>query len=129
VLGANHTCPWKSPLGHYINPVDVDVQSVHPASAKFSFSKTRRSCSDSFVGHGTQDGGPVKTDQGCLSPGFIYEHCSSFRPGVPLKGKRRSRSTSHPRMRCQPVPPEPEPVTQVPVEVPDEADLFISNGF
>jgi len=110
-LGANHPCPWKSPLGDYINPTDCNVQSVHHAPAKFSFPKSRRTVSETFLGHGQQDGGPVKSDQGCLSPGNVYEHYSSFRPGIPLQGKRRAKSTSSlakPKMRCQPVPPEPE---------------------
>jgi hypothetical protein len=125
VMGANHPFPWKSPMGNYVNPVDCNVQSVHHAPAKYTFSKTRRACSETFLGHGQQDGGPVKSDQGCLSPGHIYEHCSSFRPGVPLQGKRRTKSTpsmSKPRMRCQPVPPEPEAVVvqNVPGGVTDD---------
>lgn len=114
VLGANHTCPWKTPLGHHINPTDISVQSVHHSSPQFSFSKTRRGISDTFLGHGQQAGGPVKSDQGCLSPGLIYEHTSSFRPGVPLRRKRTGHrnSNSKPRMKCIPVDPDPEDLNQ-----------------
>lgn len=110
VLGANHPCPWKSPLGQGINPTNVHVLSEHHSAAKWSFSKTRRSCSDTHLGHGQQAGGPVKTDEGCLSPGHIYELYTSFSAGPRLGGKRRTRSTPNmPRMRVHPVPPEPEP--------------------
>lgn len=110
VLGANHPCPWKSPLGHAINPTVHDTLTQHHSSAKWSFSKTRRSCSETHLGHGQQAGGPVKTDEGCLSPGHVYELYTTFANGPGLKGKRRTRSHhgSAPRMRMRPVPPEPE---------------------
>merc|ERR1740130_89890 len=52
VLGANHPCPWKSPLGHSINPTNADILSGHHSASKWSFSKTRRSCSETHLGHG-----------------------------------------------------------------------------
>lgn len=111
--GAQHPCPWKNCLGRGINPVAVDAQSVHISSPKFSFSKARRNASETTVGHQLQDGGPVKSDMGCLSPGHIYEMYSSFRPGIgkklPTPHKRRSMSTSAlPRIRCIPVPALPD---------------------
>lgn len=122
VLGANHACPWKTSMGHHINPTDISVQSVHHSCPQFTFSKTRRGVSDTFLGHGQQDGGPAKSDQGCLSPGLIYEHCSSFRPGVPLRGKRSGhrKSNSKPRMRCIPVEPDPDDIPQNNRQVTDE---------
>merc|ERR1719198_2066069 len=109
VLGANHPCPWKSPMGNTINPTDIHVNSEHLSAPKWSFSKTRRSVSDTRLGHGQQAGGPVKSDEGCLSPGIVYEHYTTFSQGPSLRGKRRAKSTSSvPRMRVQPVPPEPE---------------------
>jgi hypothetical protein len=114
VFGANHICPWKGALGHHINPVDVDHSAMN-AQPKWSFPKSRRSVSETMSGHGLQDGGPVKTDLGCLSPGPIYEHYGSQRPNVgralSLKPKR-SRSTPHiDRVRSYPVemPPEEKP--------------------
>lgn len=110
VLGANHPCPWRSPMGQHINPTNVHVLSEHHSAPKHSFPKTRRSCSDTYLGHGAKAGGPVKTDEGCLSPGHIYEAYTSFSKGPSLGGKRRVRNhSSVPRMRIQPVPPEPEP--------------------
>jgi len=109
VLGANHPCPWKSPMGQHINPTNIHVLSEHHSAPKHSFSKSRRSCSDTFLGHGQQAGGPVKTDEGCLSPGHVYEAYTTFSSGPSLKGKRRTRNTSSaPRMRVHPVPPEPD---------------------
>eukprot|EP00928_Gymnodinium_smaydae_P046554 TRINITY_DN31015_c0_g1_i1.p1 TRINITY_DN31015_c0_g1~~TRINITY_DN31015_c0_g1_i1.p1 ORF type:complete len:403 (-),score=41.78 TRINITY_DN31015_c0_g1_i1:126-1334(-) len=108
VFGANHICPWKGALGHQINPVHSD-QSVLHATPKWSFPKTRRTVSEVMSGHNVQDGGPVKTDRGCLSPGPVYEHYSSFRANttraLSLK-PRRSRSTPaiH-KVRCVPVDP------------------------
>merc|ERR1712046_379666 len=102
-------CPWKSPMGQSINPSHVHVHSEHHAAAKWSFSKTRRSCSETFLGHGRHPGGAVKTDEGCLSPGHVYELYTTFSSGPSLKSKRRTRATSSgPRMRVHPVPPEPE---------------------
>lgn len=108
VLGANHPCPWKSPLGQHINPSHVHVHSEHHSAAKWSFSKTRRTCSEPFLGHG--GGGAVKTDEGCLSPGHVYEFYSTFSPGQKQKSRRRVRSISGSpsKMRCYPVPPEPD---------------------
>lgn len=112
VLGANHTCPWKKALGHHINPVDVDLTS-HPSAPAFSFSKTRRTISETSVGHA---GGPVKTDMGCLGPGPIYEHVSSLQPceDVSLNEKRKRRlgsSGSVSRVRSIPMPPEEPPLS------------------
>lgn len=110
VLGANHMCPWKSVLGHNINPVECD-HTVLPSAPIWTFPKTRRMASEVASGFGGGgDGGAVKTDRGCLSPGNVYEHVSSFRPAV---GKapslmRKSHSTSAiTRRRCYPVDPEP----------------------
>jgi len=124
VLGANHSCPWKTCLGHHINPTDISVQSVHHSAPTFSFSKTRRGISDTFLGHGQQAGGPVKSDQGCLSPGLVYEHQSSFRPGIALKGKRTGhrKSGSKPRMRCIPVEPDPDDMQNGPVVTDEQID-------
>lgn len=109
VLGANHPCPWKSPMGQHTNPTHVHVLSEHHSAPKFSFSKTSRSCSETSLGHGRQAGGPVKTDEGCLSPGHVYEMYTTFSQGPSLRGKRRTRSTGAPRMRVTMVPPEPDP--------------------
>lgn len=109
VIGANHPCPWKSPMGQHINPTDVHVLSEHHSAPKWSFSKTRRSCSDTYLGHGQQAGGPVKSDEGCLSPGHVYEAYTTFSNGPSLRGRRRTRNhASAPGIRVQPVPPEPE---------------------
>lgn len=119
VLGANHTYPWKKALGRQINPVEVDQVSQISAPC-FSFPKTRRTVSDTIAGHGLQDGGPVKSDAGCLSPGHVYELHSTMRPmygtrtldGTQscVRKKIRSRlgaSGKQPsRLRCIPVPPE-----------------------
>jgi hypothetical protein len=129
VLGTNHTCPWKTSMGHHINPVDISVQSVHHSCPQFSFSKTRRGVSDTFLGHG-QSGGCVKTDAGCLSPGHIYEQQSSFRPGVPLKGKRTGhrKAGAKPRMRCIPVEPDPDDMIQNGRDVTDD-QIEYADGF
>lgn len=117
VLGANHTCPWKSSLGHNINPVHVDATSVRSAPC-YSFSKTRRTCSETALGHGLQDGGPAKTDAGCLSPGPVYEHYGTFQP-APVKRspgtiRRRVRSSSSAAgVRMVPAPPPEERVMDV----------------
>merc|ERR1712151_240296 len=96
VTGANHVFPWKKSLGRQINPIDVDATSL-PSAPCFSFAKTRRTVSETSVGHGVQEGGPVKSDQGCLSPGPVYEHFGSMRPRIDLslvaKRKRRAGST------------------------------------
>lgn len=111
VLGANHPFPWKSPLGNTLNPSNVHVLSEHHSAPKYSFSKTRRSVSETHLGHGAS-GGLIKSDEGCLSPGHVYELYSTFSAGPGLKGKRkktRSSSSGHlPRMRMVCVPPEPE---------------------
>eukprot|EP00927_Polykrikos_kofoidii_P055859 TRINITY_DN50045_c0_g1_i1.p1 TRINITY_DN50045_c0_g1~~TRINITY_DN50045_c0_g1_i1.p1 ORF type:complete len:388 (+),score=45.35 TRINITY_DN50045_c0_g1_i1:101-1264(+) len=107
VFGANHTCPWKGSLGHQINPVDAD-QTVLTSQPKWSFSKARRAISETSLGHAFQDGGPVKTDFGCLSPGHVYEQYSSFRASSrpsPSGTMRSSRSTpasrnKEKRVRC-----------------------------
>jgi len=125
VLGANHPCPWKSPMGQGINPTDVHVQSEHHSAPKFSFSKTRRSCSETYLGHGQQAGGPVKSDEGCLSPGIVYEHYSTFSQGPALRGKKRTKS-SGPRVRMHLMPPEPEPGASSAIGDDDE---FGSGGY
>lgn len=106
VLGANHPCPWKSPMGQSINPTNIHVNSEHHSAPKWSFSKTRRSCSDTFLGHGQKSGGPVKSDEGGLSPGIVYEHYSTF--GQAPRVKKRSKSTGS-KVRVYLVPPEPQP--------------------
>mmetsp|Transcript_69079 Transcript_69079/g.224034 ORF Transcript_69079/g.224034 Transcript_69079/m.224034 type:complete len:378 (-) Transcript_69079:49-1182(-) len=113
ILGANHVCPWKKSLGHNINPVPVDLTSVHSQPC-YSFSKTRRSCSETSLGHGIQGGGPVKHDLGCLSPGPVYEHHGTFQPALgemaPGAIRKRSLSTSSmPRIRMVPAPLREEP--------------------
>ncbi|CAE6914440.1 unnamed protein product [Symbiodinium natans] len=79
ILGANHTYPWKKALGRQINPIESDATNLVSAPC-YTFAKTRRTVSDTAAGHGLQDGGPVKTDTGCLSPGFVYELHSTMRP-------------------------------------------------
>lgn len=106
VLGANHIAPWKKVLGHNINPVHVDGTTLR-SSPCFSFSKTRRCASDTAIGHGCQDGGPAKTDRGCLSPGpAVYELHGTFQPSkTSSPGKPRIRkSASTPKIRMKPVP-------------------------
>eukprot|EP00930_Biecheleria_cincta_P068979 TRINITY_DN56795_c0_g1_i1.p1 TRINITY_DN56795_c0_g1~~TRINITY_DN56795_c0_g1_i1.p1 ORF type:complete len:380 (-),score=51.79 TRINITY_DN56795_c0_g1_i1:47-1186(-) len=119
VLGANHTYPWKKCLGRQINPVDVDAVSQVSAPS-YSFPRMRRTLSDPCSGHGLQDGGPVKTDHGGLSPGPVYELHSTMRPMYGsrtldgsqscVRRKYRNRLNSNgrpaPRVRCVPVPPE-----------------------
>lgn len=115
IVGANHVCPWKKCMGHNINPVFADATSLTSAPC-FSFSRTRRTVSETAVGVGCQDGGPVKTDLGGLSPGPVYEFHSSMRPlaGAGYGGaarslalRRRARSSaSLPRVRMEPVAPE-----------------------
>lgn len=88
ILGPNHVCPWKRPLGHHINPVFSDLTTLDAAPA-FSFSKTRRAVSESSLGvHSGQAGGPVKTDLGCLSPGLVYEHFGTMQPPLPAPDLR-----------------------------------------
>lgn len=129
VFGANHICPWKGAMGHNINPVDVDHTVLH-AAPKYSFSKTRRAVSEPNLGNGLVQGGPVKTDFGCLSPGHIYESYSAVRPSVRLAnapiGDNRSQSLGGtgtiksgkrrivkkvPKVRCIPVDPDPMDVS------------------
>eukprot|EP00931_Biecheleriopsis_adriatica_P078581 TRINITY_DN52018_c0_g1_i1.p1 TRINITY_DN52018_c0_g1~~TRINITY_DN52018_c0_g1_i1.p1 ORF type:complete len:395 (-),score=51.77 TRINITY_DN52018_c0_g1_i1:17-1165(-) len=119
VCGANHTCPWKKLMGRQINPVDVDLASLTSAPC-WSFPKTRRTVSDTVAGHGLQDGGPVKSDTGCLSPGHVYELHSTMRPMygtrtldgsqscVRRKIRERLGAGGKPKtkVRCVPVPPE-----------------------
>jgi len=119
VLGANHTYPWKKSLGRNINPVDVDFTSLASGPC-YSFPKTRRTLSDTVSGHGQQDGGPGKTDTGCLSPGHVYELHSTVRPlygtrthdGTQSCVRRKIRARLEaggnplPKVRCIPVPPE-----------------------
>lgn len=116
VLGANHAYPWKKCLGRNINPVDVDLTSSASAPS-FSFPKTRRMFPDAAAGHA---GAAVKTDEGCLSPGHVYELHSTVRPMYGTRShdgtqscvrkKIRSRllagGNSLPKVRCIPVPPE-----------------------
>jgi hypothetical protein len=110
VLGANHVCPWKKSMGRQINPIDVDATTLTSAPC-FSFGKSRRTASDTHVGHGLQDGGPMKSDRGALSPGPIYEHFSSMQPlpGRTIGMRRKNRSTPNltgrgGRVRCVPMP-------------------------
>jgi len=124
ILGANHTYPWKKSLGRQINPIEADATSLASAPC-YTFPKTRRTVSDTVAGHGLQDGGPVKTDAGCLSPGPVYELHSTMRPlygtrtldGTQSCVRRKIRQRlkdGHikPRVRCIPMPleapPEPE---------------------
>lgn len=116
VLGANHVCPWKKCLGHHINPVHVDGSSMRSTPC-WSFAKTSRSISETAVGHGRLDGGPVKTDAGCLNPGPIYEHHGTMRPSADtffsktMGMRRRARSTTSLTMtRMERAPPEDEAV-------------------
>lgn len=124
VFGANHMCPWKSALGHNINPVDVDHTTM-TSQPKYSFSKTRRSISEpmsghgmkypkygTMSGHGLQDGGPCKSDLGCLSPGPVYEHFSTF-------GANTGRALSLKPRRCRSLPSVAK-VRCIPVEMPPE---------
>lgn len=100
IYGANHVFPSKSCLGHLVNPVHVDY-TVLTSQPKYTIPKMRRTVSDVAVGNACQDtrasgqdGGPVKSDAGCLSPGFIYQHYSAVRPAAlwEKNGPRRSRS-------------------------------------
>lgn len=108
VLGANHACPWKKCLGHNINPVHVDLSLM--SAPCFSFTKTRRTMSETFLVNHGQDCGPIKSDLGCLSPGPVYETHGTMRPAVGQPAstiRRRARSTtSLPRVRVEPAPPE-----------------------
>lgn len=109
VFGPNHPCPWKSALGHGLNPVHVDI-NAHNSSPTFSFPKSRRLGTEPSVGCAPGGGGPQKTDFGVLSPGPVYEHTSSFRPVVGAShnralGRSRSAATGFRVVYC---PPEPE---------------------
>lgn len=115
VFGANHICPWKKALGRQINPDNVDGTNL-PSAPAYSFPMTRRTLSETAVGHVVQDGGLVKSDLGALSPGMVYEHLGSMRPasGPSLGFKRRAKSTGAiPRVRCVPVPPEEQPTLTI----------------
>lgn len=113
VLGANHISPWKGCMGHQLNPVFADL--VGEARPKWSFPKARRSGSETMSGHGLQDGGPIKSDRGCLGPGPVYEMYSSMRPSdtraLSLKPKRYKSTPAILKQRCYPVemPPEEKP--------------------
>jgi len=90
VLGANHTCPWKTALGRQINPVHVDATSL-PSAPAYSFSTSRRTASDPYLRPRTP----------CAA-----EHLSKAPPSD--FGSRRARSTGTlPRVRCIPEPPSP----------------------
>lgn len=117
ILGANHTCPWKKCLGRNINPVHADGTSLK-SSPSWSFSKLRRTVSDTSLGYG----GP----NGWLSPGPVYEHHSTLRPAswnVSVTAgsvRRRPKSSStHPKIRIEPVPVDVPPD---PSAVPTESD-------
>mmetsp|Transcript_29533 Transcript_29533/g.68106 ORF Transcript_29533/g.68106 Transcript_29533/m.68106 type:complete len:386 (+) Transcript_29533:106-1263(+) len=110
LFGANHIYPWKTALGRQMNPVHCDA-TVMPSAPKHTFPRARRPASEVPLGHGQHDGGPVKTDRGCLGPGPVYEHASSMRPRegrvyVPAMKKSRSDATLR-KVRCQYVPLEP----------------------
>jgi len=108
VLGANHIFPWKGSLGHHINPVHCDHTTL-PHAPAYSFAKMRRTTTDTAVGGGSMDGGPVKSDLGGISPGIVYQQYASFRPevGHGTRRKPRSRSMSTlPRVRVVPVEPK-----------------------
>lgn len=85
VLKANHSCPWKNPLGHHINPIESD-QTVLQSQPTWTFPKTRRCLSEVAMGQCLQDGGPVKSDTCCLSPGPIYDAYSCLQPAVDHDG-------------------------------------------
>lgn len=102
IYGANHVFPSKSCMGHHMNPIHVDF-TVLTSQPKWTIPRMRRNVSDVVVGNaasGTRasgkDGGPVKCDAGCLSPGFIYEQYSAIRPVTDLvvreRGPRRCAS-------------------------------------
>jgi len=106
IYGPNHVFPSKSCLGHHMNPIHVDF-TVLTSAPKWTMPRMRRNVSDVVVGNASQftkasggdgaiSGGPIKSDAGCLSPGFIYEHYSAIRPVTDLavreRGPRRSRS-------------------------------------
>jgi hypothetical protein len=99
-----------------INPVDSD-QTVLQSAPNYSFPKQKRFASDASAGHGGVCGGAVKTDLGCLSPGPVYEAFASMRPakartmvrsGKLVQGVRESRL----KVRCKPMPVQPEPDEQ-----------------
>ncbi|CAJ1345495.1 unnamed protein product [Effrenium voratum] len=56
VLGANHTYPWKKALGRQINPIEADATTLSSAPC-YTFSKTRKTVSDTTAGHGLQEMG------------------------------------------------------------------------
>mmetsp|Transcript_34669 Transcript_34669/g.80923 ORF Transcript_34669/g.80923 Transcript_34669/m.80923 type:complete len:385 (-) Transcript_34669:103-1257(-) len=110
LFGANHIYPWKTALGRNINPVHCDA-SVMPSAPKCTFPKARRPANEVSMGHGQHDGGPVKTDRGCLSPGPVYEHASSMRARegrVYMPKLRKSQSVALLRkVKAEYVPLEP----------------------
>lgn len=113
ILGANHSFPWKKCLGQQVNPIHSEATTL-PSAPCYTMSKSRRMVSETGLGHIRQDGGPVKSDLGNLSPGFVYETYSSMQPWPNAtldgtKSKRRLRirkSASMPRIRKIPMPPE-----------------------
>lgn len=120
IYGANHVFPSKSCMGHHLNPVHVDF-TVLTSQPKWTIPRMRRNVSDVVVGNAAQgtrasgkDGGPVKCDAGCLSPGYIYEQYSSIRPVTDLavreRGPRRTRSmpglSGVRKVRVKDMPPE-----------------------
>lgn len=128
-IGANHICPWKKPLGQHINPIGVDAASLHTAPC-YTFPKTRRTAAETSWGHGLQDGGPAKSDSGCLSPGPVYEHFGSVRPKAgTTHGFRskfaKSRSTGSlltQRIRMVRVPEEAPPKPEATImDIKDQA--------
>lgn len=128
-IGANHICPWKKPLGQHINPIGVDATHLHTAPC-YTFPKTRRTVAETSWGHGLQDGGPAKSDSGCLSPGPVYEHFGSMRPKAgTTHGFRskfaKSRSTGSlltTRIRMVRVPEEAPPKPEATImDIKDQA--------
>mmetsp|Transcript_64910 Transcript_64910/g.103286 ORF Transcript_64910/g.103286 Transcript_64910/m.103286 type:complete len:347 (-) Transcript_64910:29-1069(-) len=119
ILGANNAYPWKRAMGRHLNPIEADATTLDSAPC-YTFPKTRRTVADTFAGHGLKDGGPVKTDTGCLSPGFYTELHSTMQPiygtrtldGTQscVRRKYRKRLGGHikPRVRCYPMNGEAE---------------------
>jgi len=88
VLGANHTCPWKTALGRQINPVHVDATSL-PSAPAYSFSSSRRAASDPYL----------QTQTPLPKPGH------SKAPSLQFGSKRACSTGTLPRVRCIPAPP------------------------
>ncbi|CAJ1387282.1 unnamed protein product [Effrenium voratum] len=120
VLGANHTYPWKKALGRQINPIEADATTLSSAPC-YTFSKTRKTVSDTTAGHGLQDGGPVKTDTGCLSPGFVYEKHSTMRPMYGTRTLDGTQSCVRRKIRQRLSNQKPR-VRRIPMEVAKEAE-------